>query len=130
VQRRDFLKPGVALAVAAELGANKAHGLVRAHNWDKYDFGSSPAGIPHATYGQARGRSRAGTSVRLSHRTGSFYTASKHLDYLLATLTVHSTSCRRIENLTMQTARGPMISWYLVLGHGMQLAIIAFVLGR
>jgi len=42
MQRRDFLKSGVALAVAAELGASKAHGLVRAHNWDKYDFGSGP----------------------------------------------------------------------------------------
>jgi hypothetical protein len=40
VQRRDFLKSGVALAVAAELGASKAHGLVRAHKWDKYEFGS------------------------------------------------------------------------------------------
>jgi hypothetical protein len=42
VQRRDFLKSSVALAVAAELGTSKAHGLVRAHNWDKYDFGSGP----------------------------------------------------------------------------------------
>ena len=42
MQRRDFLKSSVALAVAAELGAGKAHGLVRAHNWDKYDFGSGP----------------------------------------------------------------------------------------
>lgn len=42
MQRRYFLKSGVALAVAAELGASKAHGLVRAHNWDKYDFGSGP----------------------------------------------------------------------------------------
>ena len=42
MQRRDFLKSSVALAVAAELGTGKAHGLVRAHNWDKYDFGSGP----------------------------------------------------------------------------------------
>ena len=42
MQRRDFLKSSVALAVAAELGAGKAHGLVRAHNWDQYDFGSGP----------------------------------------------------------------------------------------
>ncbi len=42
MQRRDFLKRGMALAAAAELGAGKAHGLVRAHNWDKYDFGSGP----------------------------------------------------------------------------------------
>ena len=42
MQRRDFLKSSVALAVAAELGAGKAHGLVRAHNWVQYDFGSGP----------------------------------------------------------------------------------------
>jgi hypothetical protein len=42
MQRRDFLKSGVALAVAAELGTNKALGIVPAHNWGKYDFGSGP----------------------------------------------------------------------------------------
>jgi hypothetical protein len=43
MQRRDFLKSGVALTVAAELGIGKAHGLiVPAHNWGKYDFGSGP----------------------------------------------------------------------------------------
>jgi hypothetical protein len=42
MQRRDFLKRSVALAVAAELGTTKAHGFVPAHNWDKYDFGSGP----------------------------------------------------------------------------------------
>ncbi len=42
MQRRDFLKSGVALAVAAELGTGKAHGFVRSHNWDKYDFGAGP----------------------------------------------------------------------------------------
>ena len=42
MQRRDFLKSGVALAVAGAPGTGKAHGLVRAHNWDKYDFGSGP----------------------------------------------------------------------------------------
>src|SRR5262244_2974539 len=42
MQRRDFLKSSVALAVAAELGTTKAHGFVPAHNWDKYDFGSGP----------------------------------------------------------------------------------------
>jgi hypothetical protein len=42
LQRRDFLKSGMALAVAAELGTGKAPGLVRAHNWDSYDFGSGP----------------------------------------------------------------------------------------
>jgi hypothetical protein len=42
MRRRDFLKTGVALAAAAELGENKAQALVRAHNWGKYDFGSGP----------------------------------------------------------------------------------------
>src|ERR1700751_2573759 len=42
MQRRDFLKSGVALAVAAELGTTKAQGFVPAHNWDKYNFGSGP----------------------------------------------------------------------------------------
>jgi hypothetical protein len=42
MQRRDFLKSSVALAVTAELGTGNAHGLVRAHNWAKYDFGSGP----------------------------------------------------------------------------------------
>jgi len=42
MQRRDFLKSSVALAVAAELGTNREQALVRAHNWDKYDFGSGP----------------------------------------------------------------------------------------
>src|ERR1700735_2882091 len=42
MQRRDFLKSGVALAVAAELGTGKAQGFVPAHNWGKYDFGSGP----------------------------------------------------------------------------------------
>ena len=42
MKRRDFLKSGVALAVAAELGTGKAHAFVPAHNWAKYDFGSGP----------------------------------------------------------------------------------------
>jgi len=42
MQRRDFLKSGVALAVGAELGTNNALGIVPAHNWGKYDFGSGP----------------------------------------------------------------------------------------
>src|SRR5437588_9807265 len=42
MQRRDFLKTSVALAVAAELGTSQAHGLVCAHNWSGYDFGSGP----------------------------------------------------------------------------------------
>src|SRR5438270_7314002 len=40
--RRDFLKSSVALAAAAELGTGKAHGFVRTHNWENYDFGSGP----------------------------------------------------------------------------------------
>src|SRR6202161_4693689 len=43
MRRRDFLKSGMALAVAAELGAGKAHGVVPAHNWGNYDFGSGPS---------------------------------------------------------------------------------------
>ncbi len=43
MQRRQFLRTGAALAVAAELGAGKALGFVPAHNWEKYDFGSGPA---------------------------------------------------------------------------------------
>ena len=42
MQRRDFLKNSVALAVAAELGTGKAQAFVPAHNWAKYDFGSGP----------------------------------------------------------------------------------------
>jgi hypothetical protein len=42
MQRRDFLKSGLALAVAPELGTNNAQGIVPAHNWGKYDFGSGP----------------------------------------------------------------------------------------
>src|ERR1022692_2903226 len=42
MKRRDFLKTSVALAVAAEIGTGKAQGLVPAHNWGNYDFGSGP----------------------------------------------------------------------------------------
>src|SRR5580700_6777901 len=42
MQRRDFLKSSVALTVAAEFGISKAQGLVSAHNWSNYDFGSGP----------------------------------------------------------------------------------------
>src|ERR1700734_3227404 len=42
MQRRDFLKSTVAVAVAAELGMVKAQGKVAAHNWTNYDFGSGP----------------------------------------------------------------------------------------
>src|ERR1700691_1730829 len=42
MQRREFLKSTVAVAVAAELGIGKAQGKVAAHNWTNYDFGSGP----------------------------------------------------------------------------------------
>jgi hypothetical protein len=42
MQRRDFLKSTVAVAVAAELGIGKAQAKVAAHNWINYDFGSGP----------------------------------------------------------------------------------------
>jgi hypothetical protein len=42
MNRRGFLKSGTALAVAVELGTNRAQGLVPAHNCRKYDFGSGP----------------------------------------------------------------------------------------
>src|ERR1700678_3474868 len=43
MQRRDFLKSSVAVAVAAELGMGKAQAKVPAHNWGNYDFGCGPA---------------------------------------------------------------------------------------
>jgi hypothetical protein len=42
MQRPDFLKSSVALAVAAELRTGKAHAFVPAHNWTKHDFRSGP----------------------------------------------------------------------------------------
>ena len=51
MQRRDFLKSGMALAVAAELGTRKAQGTVRAHNWGNYDFGSGPFVIERLNQG-------------------------------------------------------------------------------
>lgn len=42
MRRRDFLKSSVAIAAGAELGSRRANALVRAHNWDKYNFGSGP----------------------------------------------------------------------------------------
>src|SRR5438874_13279753 len=42
MQRRDFLKSTVAVAVAAELGMGKADAKVPAHNWGNYNFGSGP----------------------------------------------------------------------------------------
>jgi hypothetical protein len=45
MQRRDFLKSTVAVAVAAELGLGKAQAKIPAHNWGSYDFGSVPRGM-------------------------------------------------------------------------------------
>ena len=42
MQRRDFLKSTVAVAVAAELGIRKAQAKIPAHNWGNFDFGSGP----------------------------------------------------------------------------------------
>src|SRR5271157_2010567 len=42
MQRRDFLRTTVAVAVAAELGMSKAQAKVPAHNWENYNFGSGP----------------------------------------------------------------------------------------
>src|ERR1022692_957214 len=42
MQRRDFIKSTVVVAVAAELGMGKAQAKVPAHNWGNYDFGSGP----------------------------------------------------------------------------------------
>ncbi len=42
MNRRDFLKNGGALAAAAGIGGGTASGIVPAHNWGKYDFGSGP----------------------------------------------------------------------------------------
>jgi hypothetical protein len=42
MQRRDFLKSTVAVAVAAELGMGQAEAKVPAHNWGNYDYGSGP----------------------------------------------------------------------------------------
>lgn len=42
MHRREFLKNSVALAAAAQVAQTKAHAVVRAHNWGKYDFGAGP----------------------------------------------------------------------------------------
>lgn len=42
IQRRDFLKSGIALGGALAMGSGETHASVRAHNWGKYDFGSGP----------------------------------------------------------------------------------------
>ena len=42
MRRRDFLKSGVAVAGALQVGTGKAEAMVRAHNWDHYNLGSGP----------------------------------------------------------------------------------------
>lgn len=42
MRRRDFFKGSAAMAGALAIQGAKAHGMVRAHNWEKYDFGSGP----------------------------------------------------------------------------------------
>src|SRR3954469_13525709 len=42
MQRRDFLKSTVAVAVGTELGMGSAQANIPAHNWGRYDFGSGP----------------------------------------------------------------------------------------
>src|SRR6478752_4195225 len=51
MQRRDFLKSTVAVAVAAELGMGKAQAKVPAHNWCNFDFGSGPAVVDRLNQG-------------------------------------------------------------------------------
>src|SRR5213082_2695400 len=42
MQRRDFLKSTVAVALATELGVAKAQARVPAHNWGNFAYGSGP----------------------------------------------------------------------------------------
>src|SRR3954471_24888043 len=42
MRRRDFLKISAGVAAAGGLVGTRADGLVPAHNWGKYDFGSGP----------------------------------------------------------------------------------------
>src|SRR5574337_1594699 len=42
MNRRNFLKNSSALVAAAGVGAKSGQGIVPAHNWGKYDFGSGP----------------------------------------------------------------------------------------
>src|SRR5580693_4264242 len=42
MQRREFFKGSAAMAGALTLGNSRARAMVRAHNWEKYDFGSGP----------------------------------------------------------------------------------------
>jgi len=53
MQRREFLKStvAVAVAVAAELGTGKIQAKVPAHNWGTYDFGCGPAVVDRLNQG-------------------------------------------------------------------------------
>ncbi len=42
MHRREFFKGSVATAGALAIGSGRAQAMVRAHNWEKYDFGSGP----------------------------------------------------------------------------------------
>lgn len=42
MRRREFFKGSAAMAGALTLGNSRARAMVRAHNWEKYDFGSGP----------------------------------------------------------------------------------------
>src|ERR1700733_7658983 len=42
MRRREFFKGSAAMAGALTLGSSTARAMVRAHNWEKYDFGSGP----------------------------------------------------------------------------------------
>lgn len=42
MRRREFFTSSAAMVGALALRGARAHGMVRAHNWEKYDFGSGP----------------------------------------------------------------------------------------
>lgn len=42
MRRRDFLRASAAMTGALTMAASRAEAMVRAHNWEKYDFGSGP----------------------------------------------------------------------------------------
>lgn len=54
MQRRDFLQSSVAVAGALKVGVAHAQEIVRAHNWDKYDFGSGPRVADRLNQGPSR----------------------------------------------------------------------------
>ena len=42
MRRRDFFKGSAAMAGALTIGDSRTQAMVRAHNWEKYEFGSGP----------------------------------------------------------------------------------------